>query len=43
MEAIIQDYAALVTEKTNEYNWALGQQGKLQVDYDKGIQIMRGA
>jgi len=43
MEAIIQDYSALVTEKTNEYNWALGQQGKLQVDYDKGIQIMRGA
>ena len=43
MEAIIQDYAALVTEKTNEYNWALGQQAKLQADYDKGIQIMRGA
>ena len=43
MEAIIQDYSALVTEKTNEYNWALGQQGKLQADYDKGIQIMRGA
>ena len=43
MEALIQDYAALVTEKTNEYNWALGQQAKLQADYDKGIQIMRGA
>ena len=43
MEALIQDYSALVTEKTNEYNWALGQQAKLQADYDKGIQIMRGA
>ena len=43
MEALIQDYSALVTEKTNEYTWALGQQGKLQADYDKGIQIMRGA
>ena len=43
MEAIIQDYSALVTEKTNEYTWAMGQQGKLQADYDKGIQIMRGA
>ena len=43
MEALIQDYSALVTEKTNEYTWAMGQQGKLQADYDKGIQIMRGA
>ena len=43
MEALIQDYSALVTEKTNEYTWALGQQGNLQADYDKGIQIMRGA
>ena len=43
MEALIQDYSALVTEKTNEYTWALGQQGKLQADYDRGIQIMRGA
>jgi len=43
MEALIQDYSALVTEKTNEYTWAMGQQAKLQADYDKGIQIMRGA
>ena len=43
MEALIQDYSALVTEKTNEYTWAMGQQGKLQADYDKGIQIMRGS
>tara|TARA_R110001632_G_scaffold75808_1_gene172245 strand:- start:8 stop:1228 length:1221 start_codon:yes stop_codon:yes gene_type:complete len=28
---------------TTEYNWYQSQQAKLQVDYDKGIQIMRGA
>ena len=43
MDALIQDYAALVTEKTNEYSWATAQQAKLQADYDRGIQIMRGS
>ena len=28
---------------TTEYNWYQTQQAKLQADYDKGIQIMRGA
>ena len=28
---------------TTEYTWMEKQQAKLQADYDKGIQIMRGA
>jgi len=40
MEALIQDYSALVTETTSEYNWFAQQQVKLQADYDRGIQFL---
>jgi len=40
MEALIQDYSALVTETTSEYNWFAQQQVKLQADYDRGIQLL---
>jgi hypothetical protein len=42
-----QGYASEVQSRmavdTTEYNWYQTQQAKLQADYDKGIQIMRGA
>jgi len=42
-----QGYAAEVQTRlvidTTEYGWYQSQQAKLQADYDKGIQIMRGA
>ena len=45
--ASAQGYASEVQTRlavdTTEYNWYQTQQAKLQVDYDKGIQIMRGA
>ena len=45
--ASAQGYASEVQTRlavdTTEYNWYQGQQAKLQADYDKGIQIMRGA
>ena len=41
-----QGYASEVQSRlavdTTEYNWYQGQQAKLQSDYDKGIQLMRG-
>ena len=40
MEALIQDYSALVSEATSEYNWFAQQQVKLQADYDRGIQLL---
>ena len=44
--ASAQGYASEVQTRlavdTTEYNWYQGQQAKLQADYDKGIQIMRG-
>ena len=40
MEALIQDYSALVSETTSEYNWFAQQQVKLQADYDRGIQLL---
>ena len=40
MEALIQDYSALVSETTSEYNWFAQQQVKLQADYDRGIQFL---
>ena len=44
--AIAQGYTAEVQTRlavdTTEYNWYQGQQAKLQADYDKGIQIVRG-
>ena len=45
--ASAQGYASEVQTRlavdTTEYNWYQTQQAKLQADYDKGIQIMRGA
>jgi len=45
--ASAQGYASEVQSRlavdTTEYNWYQTQQAKLQADYDKGIQIMRGA
>ena len=45
--ASAQGYASEVQTRlavdTTEYNWYQGQQAKLQADYDKGIQIMKGA
>jgi len=45
--ASAQGYASEVQSRlavdTTEYNWYQTQQVKLQADYDKGIQIMRGA
>lgn len=44
--ASAQGYANEVQSRlavdTTEYNWYQGQQTKLQSDYDKGIQLMRG-
>ena len=44
--ATAQGYASEVQTRlavdTTEYNWYQTQQAKLQADYDKGIQIMRG-
>ena len=44
--AIAQGYTAEVQTRlavdSTEYNWYQGQQAKLQADYDKGIQIVRG-
>ena len=41
-----QGYASEVQSRlavdTTEYNWYQGQQTKLQSDYDRGIQLMRG-
>jgi len=45
--ASAQGYASEVQTRlavdTTEYNWYQTQQAKLQADYDRGIQIMRGA
>ena len=44
--ASAQGYASEVQARLNvlstEYSWMEKQQAKLQLDYDKGIQIVRG-
>lgn len=39
----IGDAQTRLSVDSTEYNWYQAQQAKLQADYDKGIQIMRGA
>lgn len=39
----IGDVQTRLSVDSTEYNWYQAQQAKLQADYDKGIQIMRGA
>ena len=41
-QAYANEAQARLAVDTTEYNWYQGQQAKLQADYDKGIQIVRG-
>jgi hypothetical protein len=42
-QGYVSEAQARLSVDTTEYNWYQTQQAKLQADYDKGIQIMRGA
>ena len=41
-DGYIKEIQSRLTLLTTEYSWMEKQQAKLQADYDKGIQIMRG-
>ena len=42
-DGYIKEIQSRLTLLTTEYSWMEKQQAKLQADYDKGIQIMRGS
>jgi len=41
-DGYIKEIQSRLTLLTTEYSWMEKQQAKLQADYDKGIQIVRG-
>ena len=38
----VQTYSQNISNNAQKFQHTVAQQGKLQADYDKGIQVMRG-
>jgi len=43
VSAEVQNFNLKLQKQITDYQWFVSQRQQLQTDYDKGIQIMRGA